>query len=133
MATYVNALSPTPIADAGQRFAADLTFETGCRGMREAHGKDSDFVRLDADSPVLFSPAHVAAEINLPHGEIVRSTMAHWAEASIFVTYRAGHRHKGAALGALRLAELGRPIEIMDCCMAGRLGQGYNLVSDEAW
>ncbi|WP_116133277.1 rhodanese-like domain-containing protein [Tropicimonas sp. IMCC34043] len=132
MTTSVTAIPPAPSAEAREHFAAELSFETDCWDMHEALEKGADFVLLDVRSPALFAKGHIPGAINLPHGKIVRSKMANWPEETIFVTYCAGPHCNGAARGALRLAELGRPVKIMAGGVTGWLGEGFDLVSDEA-
>jgi rhodanese-related sulfurtransferase len=132
MATSVTAIPPAPSAEAREHFAAEFTFETDCWDMHESLEKGADFVLLDVRSPALFARGHIPGAINLPHGKIVRSKMANWPEDTIFVTYCAGPHCNGAARGALRLAEIGRPVKIMAGGVTGWLDEGFNLVSDEA-
>jgi len=132
MATSVTAIPPATSAEARERFAAEFTFETDCWDMHEALDRGADFVLLDVRSPALFAKGHIPGAINLPHGKIVRSKMANWPEDTIFVTYCAGPHCNGAARGALRLAELGRPVKIMAGGVTGWLDEGFSLVSDEA-
>src|SRR6218665_1362093 len=119
MPTAVTAIPAAPSALAREHFAAEFTFETDCWDVHDALEKGADFVLIDVRSPALFARGHVPGAINLPHGKIVRSKMSEWPEGTIFVTYCAGPHCNGAARGALRLAELGRPVKIM----AGR-GKG---------
>lgn len=132
MATSVTAIPPAPSAETRAHFAAEFTFETDCWDMHEALEKGADFVLLDVRSPALFAKGHIPGAINLPHGKILRSRMANWPDDTIFVTYCAGPHCNGAARGALRLAELGRPVKIMAGGVTGWLDEGFSLVSDEA-
>ena len=93
--------------------------------------KGADFVLLDVRSPDLFAKGHVAGAINLPHGKIVASKMAQWSDDTVFVTYCAGPHCNGAARGALRLAELGRPVKIMTGGITGWLDEGFTLQSEQ--
>ncbi|TCL72593.1 rhodanese-like domain-containing protein [Rhizobium sp. BK251] len=131
MPTSVTAISPAPSAEARQHFAAEFAFETDCWDVHDALGKMPDFVLLDVRGPALFAKGHIAGAINLPHGKIVRSKMADWPEETIFVTYCAGPHCNGAARGALRLAELGRPVKIMAGGVTGWLDEGFSLISDD--
>lgn len=132
MATSVTAIQPAPSTEAREHFAAEFTFETDCWDTHEALEKGADFVLLDVRSPALFAKGHILGAINLPHGKIVRSKMVNWPEDTIFVTYCAGPHCNGAARGALRLAELGRPVKIMAGGVTGWQDEGFTLVSDEA-
>lgn len=131
MTTSVTTIPPAPSALAREHFAREFAFETDCWDVHDALGKGADFVLLDVRSPALFAKGHVAGAINLPHGKIVRSKMDEWPEDTIFVTYCAGPHCNGAARGALRLAELGRPVKIMAGGITGWLDEGLELVSTE--
>ena len=129
MATAVTAVSPAPCAAARERFAAEFAFETDCWDVHHALSVGADFVLLDVRSPALFSQGHVPGAINLPHGKIIASKMAQWPQDTIFVTYCAGPHCNGAARGALRLAELGRPVKIMAGGLTGWIDEGFALES----
>lgn len=131
MTTSVTIVPPAPSAEAREHFAAQFAFETDCWDTHEALGKGADFVLLDVRSPAMFAKGHIPGAINLPHGKIVRSKMESWPEDTIFVTYCAGPHCNGAARGALRLAELGRPVKIMTGGITGWLDEGFDLASDE--
>jgi rhodanese-related sulfurtransferase len=73
----------------------------------------------------------VPGAMNLPHGKIIASKMAQWPAETVFVTYCAGPHCNGAARGALRLAELGRPVKVMAGGVTGWLDEGFELQSDE--
>jgi rhodanese-related sulfurtransferase len=115
---------------AREHFAAEFAFETDCWDMRDALSKGADFVLLDVRSPALYATGHVPGAINLPHGKIVASKLAHWPEDTVFVTYCAGPHCNGAARGALRLAELGRPVKIMAGGVTGWRDEGFELQVD---
>lgn len=131
MTTSVTAIPPAPSELAREHFAAEFTFETDCWDVHEALGKGADFVLLDVRSPAMFAKGHVPGAINLPHGKFVRSKMVAWPDDTIFVTYCAGPHCNGAARGALRLAELGRPVKIMAGGITGWLDEGFELVAAE--
>jgi rhodanese-related sulfurtransferase len=131
MTTSVTAIPPAPSIEARQHFAAEFAFETDCWDVHEALAKGADFVLLDVRGPALFAKGHIPGAINLPHGKIVRSKMADWPEETILVTYCAGTHCNGAARGALRLAELKRPVKIMAGGITGWLDEGFSLISDE--
>ncbi|MBB6470095.1 rhodanese-related sulfurtransferase [Aminobacter lissarensis] len=131
MTTSVTAIPPAPSELARQHFAAEFTFETDCWDVHEALGKGADFVLVDVRSPAMFAKGHVPGAINLPHGKIVRSKMVEWPDDTIFVTYCAGPHCNGAARGALRFAELGRPVKIMAGGITGWLDEGFELAASE--
>lgn len=131
MPTAVTAIPAAPSALAREHFAAEFTFETDCWDVHDALTRGPDFVLLDVRSPALFAKGHLPGAINLPHGKIIRSKLEHWPEDMLFVTYCAGPHCNGAARGALRLAELGRPVKIMAGGVTGWLDEGYSLTSLE--
>lgn len=131
----VTAIAPAPSAVAREHFAAEFTFETDCWDVHDALSKgpeSADFVLLDVRSPALFTKGHVPGAINLPHGKIVASKMAQWPQETIFITYCAGPHCNGAARGALRLADLGRPVKIMAGGLTGWIDEGFELATGEA-
>jgi len=127
MPTSVTAVPPAPSALAREHFAAELTFETDCWDVHQALEKGADFVLLDVRSPDMFAQGHLPGAVSLPHGKIIDSRMAAWPRETIFVTYCAGPHCNGAARGALRLAELGRPVKIMAGGITGWLDEGFEL------
>lgn len=127
MPTAVTAIPPAPSALAREHFAAEFAFETDCWDVHDGLARGPDFVLLDVRSPALFAAGHVPGAINLPHGKIVRSALERWPEETVFVTYCAGPHCNGAARGALRLAELGRPVKIMAGGITGWLDEGFAL------
>jgi rhodanese-related sulfurtransferase len=130
MATTVTAIQPASSALAIEHFAAEFTFETDCWDVHEAMSTGADFVLLDVRSPAMYAKGHVPGAINLPHGKIIASKMAQWPMETIFVTYCAGPHCNGAARGALRLAELGRPVKIMAGGITGWLDEDFELQAD---
>lgn len=127
MPTPVTAI-PAALPDLTQaHFAAEFTFETDCWDVHEALRLGADFVLLDVRSPALFAKGHVPGAINLPHGKMIASKLAEWPEETLFVTYCAGPHCNGAARGALRLAELGRPVKIMAGGVTGWMDEGFAL------
>lgn len=130
MSSAVTAVAPAPSDLAKEHFAAEFTFETDCWDVHDALSKGADFVLLDVRTPTLFAQGHVTGAINLPVGKIVASKMAQWSDETIFVTYCAGPHCNGAARGALRLAELGRPVKIMTGGVTGWLDEGFTLQSE---
>lgn len=127
MTTYVTTVPPAPSDLARAHFAAEFTFETDCWDVHDALTKGSDFVLLDVRSPAMFAKGHVPGAINLPHGKIIASKLAAWPEETMFVTYCAGPHCNGAARGALRLAELDKPVKIMTGGITGWLDEGFTL------
>jgi rhodanese-related sulfurtransferase len=131
MTTSVTAIPAAPSAIAREHFASQFAFETDCWDVHDALERGADFVLLDVRSPTLYAEGHIAGAINLPHGKIVHSKMAEWPDGTIFVTYCAGPHCNGAARGAVRLAELDRPVKIMAGGITGWLDEGFDLKTGE--
>ena len=132
MKSGVTEIPAAPSAIAREHFAAEFTFETDCWDVHDALDKGADFVLLDVRGPALYAKGHVPGAINLPHGKIIRSKLAEWPEETLFVTYCAGPHCNGAARGALRLADLGRPVKIMAGGLTGWIDEGFELAVGDA-
>ena len=129
--TAVTAVPAAPSDAAREHFAAEFSFETDCWDVHDALSRSPDFVLLDVRSPALFARGHVGGAVNLPVGKIVSSKLDQWPADTLFVTYCAGPHCNGAAKGALRLAELGRPVKIMAGGITGWLDEGFVLAQPE--
>lgn len=127
MASAVTSVPAAPPNVARDHFAAEFSFETDCWDVHESLEQGADFVLLDVRSPALFAEGHVPGAINLPHGKIIASKLAAWPSDTLFVTYCAGPHCNGAARGALRLADLGRPVKIMAGGVTGWIDEGFDL------
>jgi rhodanese-related sulfurtransferase len=130
MTTAVTTVPAAASDAAREHFAAQFAYETDCWDVHEALERGADFVLLDVRSPAMFAKGHVFGAINLPHGKIIASKMAHWPDDTLFVTYCAGPHCNSAARGALRLAELGRPVKIMAGGITGWIDEGFDLVTE---
>lgn len=128
----INAVTAIPAAESATalaHFHASLQFETDCSDVASAlAGGTPGFVLLDVRSPVLFAQGHVPGALNLPHGKIIASKLAAYPQDTLFVTYCAGPHCNGAARGALRLAQLGRPVKLMAGGITGWLDEDFALV-----
>jgi len=131
MTTPVTAVTAAPSDLARERFAAELSFETDCWDVHASLAQGADFILLDVRSPALFAKGHVRGAINLPHGKIIASKVVAWPPETLFVTYCAGPHCNGAARGALRLADLGRPVKIMAGGITGWIDEGFELASGD--
>lgn len=128
MTNNVIAVPAAPSAEAVAHFESAFAFETDCWDIHDAlRSSAPGFVLLDVRSPELFAEGHVPGAINLPHGKIIASKMAHWPADTLFVTYCAGPHCNGAARGALRLARLGRPVKLMTGGITGWVDEGFDL------
>lgn len=129
----MSSVSAVPAADSAAAIAhyrASFAFETDCADIHFALTCEPDavdFVLLDVRSPALFASGHVPGAVNLPHGKIVASKLADYPPDTLFVTYCAGPHCNGATRGALRLAELGRPVKVMIGGVTGWLDEGFEL------
>lgn len=125
-------IAPADSAAALAHFQASLRFETDCSDVHQALASGTpDFILLDVRSPALFASGHVAGAINLPHGKIVASKLQDFAPDTVFVTYCAGPHCNGATRGAIRLAQLGRPVKVMPGGITGWIDEGFALVTPE--
>ncbi|MGF6573102.1 rhodanese-related sulfurtransferase [Paraburkholderia sp. GAS333] len=130
--SHVSAVPAAESAAAIAHFSASLAFETDCSDVHSAFAGDPaavDFVLLDVRSPALFARGHVPGAVNLPHGKIVESKLAGYPADTLFVTYCAGPHCNGATRGAIRLAQLGRPVKVMIGGVTGWLDEGFELAS----
>jgi rhodanese-related sulfurtransferase len=131
--SHVSAIPAADSAAAVAHYSASLAFETDCSDVHTAlvGVPDAiDFVLFDVRSPELFGRGHVPGAVNLPHGKIVASKLAAYPADTLFVTYCAGPHCNGATRGALRLAQLGRPVKVMIGGVTGWLDEGFELTRD---
>lgn len=130
-----NAVTAVPAADSAAalaHFRAALQFETDCSDVASALASGTPgFVLLDVRSPALFAGGHVPGALNLPHGKIVESKLVNYPTDTFFVTYCAGPHCNGATRGAIRLAQLGRPVKVMIGGITGWLDEGFSLAVSE--
>lgn len=130
MSSYVSQIPAAASADAVAHFSRSFTFETDCWDVHDAlQHRQPDFVLLDVRSAELYAQGHVPGALHLPHGKIVESKLAAWSADTLFVTYCAGPHCNGAARGALRLAQLGRPVKVMAGGITGWLDEGFALAT----
>lgn len=128
MASPVTRTAPADSATALQHFESAFQFETDCWDVHESMaGGQADFVLIDVRSPVLYAQSHVPGAINIPHGKLIESTMNRYAREMLFVVYCAGPHCNGAHRGAIRLAQLGRPVKLMIGGMTGWMDEGFPL------
>jgi rhodanese-related sulfurtransferase len=130
-----NAVTTIPAADSAAAYAhfhASLKFETDCADVASALASGRPgFVLLDVRGPALFAQGHVPGAVNLPHGKIVESKLVDYPPNTLFVTYCAGPHCNGATRGAIRLAQLHRPVKVMIGGVTGWLDEGFSLTVSE--
>ena len=132
MTSPVTRIAPADSAAALQHFESAFKFETDCWDVHESmHGGQADFVLIDVRSPALYARGHVPGAINIPHGKIIESTMNHYPREMLFVVYCAGPHCNGAHRGAIRLAQLGRPVKLMIGGVTGWMDEGFPLQQAE--
>jgi rhodanese-related sulfurtransferase len=129
MASRVIQVPPAASSDAVRHFAAAFAFETDCWDVHASLGADCDFVLLDVRSAEDFARGHVPGAVHLPHAKIIESRLAGYPPDTVFVVYCAGPHCNGAQRGALRLAQLGRPVKLMMGGMTGWLDDGFDVAS----
>jgi rhodanese-related sulfurtransferase len=127
MSSTVTQPEPADSALALSHFSAALTFETDCWDVHDALSREPDFVLLDVRSPELYARGHVPGAINIPHAKIIESRLARYPADTVFVVYCAGPHCNGAHRGAIRLAQLGRPVKLMVGGITGWLHEGFEL------
>ena len=131
MRSTVTEIPAASSAEALLHFSRRLTFETDCWDVHDAISSGGqDFVLLDVRSPDMFARGHVQGAINLPHRKITGRKMAEWPAGTMFVVYCAGPQCNGANRGAIRLAELGRPVKEMIGGITGWVDEGFSLVTE---
>jgi rhodanese-related sulfurtransferase len=120
---------PADSAAALSHFSTALAFETDCWDVHDALSREvADFVLVDVRSPELFARGHVPGAINIPHAKIIESRLARYAADTVFVVYCAGPHCNGGHKGAIRLAQLGRPVKLMIGGITGWRDEGFELV-----
>ena len=117
-----------PTDEAATHFRARLAFETDCWDVH-ATGKldERGFVLIDVRSPRDFAAGHLPGAVNIPYQHLTERRLAEYPDGALFVTYCAGPHCNGSTRGALRIAELGRPVKEMIGGVTGWLENGYAL------
>jgi rhodanese-related sulfurtransferase len=127
MPSLVTQVACAASADAARHFAAAFAFETDCWDVHESLAQGADFVLLDVRSAECYAGGHVPGAVHLPHRKITESRLAAYPAGSVFVVYCAGPHCNGAERGALRLAQLGRPVKVMIGGVTGWLDEGFAI------
>jgi len=125
----VTQTKPADSAVAVKHFSAALAFETDCWDVHDAMSRQvADFVLVDVRSPELFARGHVPGAINIPHAKIIESRLSQYPADTVFVVYCAGPHCNGGHRGAIRFAQLGRPVKLMIGGITGWRDEGFELV-----
>jgi rhodanese-related sulfurtransferase len=125
----VTQTKPADSAVALNHFSAALAFETDCWDVHDAMSRQAaDFVLVDVRSPELFARGHVPGAINIPHAKIIESRLTQYPADTVFVVYCAGPHCNGGHRGAIRFAQLGRPVKLMIGGITGWRDEGFELV-----
>jgi rhodanese-related sulfurtransferase len=123
----VTQIKPAPSAVALDHFSSALSFETDCWDVHHALSNGPDFVLVDVRSPDLYAKGHVPGAVNIPHGKIIESRLQDYAADTVFVVYCAGPHCNGGHKGAVRFAQLGRPVKLMIGGITGWLDEGFQI------
>ena len=127
MPSLVTQIACAASADAARHFAASFAFETDCWDVHESLAQGADFVLLDVRSADCYERGHIPGAVHLPHRKIIESRLAAYPAGTVFVVYCDGPHCNGAQRGALRLAQLGRPVKLMIGGMTGWLDEGFAI------
>lgn len=128
MSNEVARVPAAPAADMIAHVEKRLSLETDCADVFAAVASGSPgFVLLDVRGRKAFATAHVPGAINIPVLDLTEKRLAEYPADTLFVTYCAGPHCNGADKGALRLAQLGRPVKLMIGGMTGWADEGYSF------
>lgn len=106
---------------------AKLSLETDCADVFGAFASGTPgFVLVDVRGRKAFTAAHVPGAINIPVLDLTEKRLAEFPDETLFVVYCAGPHCNGADKGALRLAQLGRPVKLMIGGMTGWADEGFS-------
>ena len=129
-ANPVTAVPAAASAEAAVHFERLLTLETDCYDVHQSlTRRDPGFVLLDVRSPEAYAAGHVPGAVSFPHRRIAESTLAAYPPETLFVVYCSGPHCNGADRGALRLAQLGRPVKKMIGGMSGWREEGFEIAT----
>ena len=133
MPSPVSEVPAAPSDIALQHFSRRLTFETDCSDVHASQqAGEVDFVLVDVRGPLAYERGHVPGAINIPTRSLTAQSLAAYPKTTLFVVYCAGPHCNGANKGALRLAQLGRPVKEMIGGVTGWLDEGFELATGEA-
>lgn len=128
MSNEVTRVAAAPPADTIAHFEKRLSMETDCADVFAAFASGSaGFVLVDVRGRKAFTAAHVPGAINIPVLDLTEKRLADYPANTLFVTYCAGPHCNGADKGALRLAQMGRPVKLMIGGMTGWADEGFTF------
>ncbi|MEP1445693.1 MAG: rhodanese-like domain-containing protein [Paraglaciecola sp.] len=130
MSSVVSRVTAAPSSQALAHFQKLLQFETDCWDVHFAISNNrQDFVLVDVRSELLFGQSHIEQAINIPHKKLTVDTLKAYPDDTLFVVYCAGPHCNGTEKGAIKLAELGRPVKKMIGGITGWIDEGLPLVT----
>ncbi|MFV3130151.1 rhodanese-like domain-containing protein [Niveispirillum sp. KHB5.9] len=128
MSNEVTRVAAAPSAEMVAHVERRLSLETDCADVFAAFTSGTPgFVLLDVRGRKAFATAHVPGAINIPVLDLTEKRLVEYPADTLFVTYCAGPHCNGADKGALRLAQLGRPVKLMIGGMTGWADEGYSF------
>lgn len=130
MTSVVSRVTAAPSSQALAHFQTLLQFETDCWDVHFAISNNrQDFVLVDVRSELLFGQSHIEQAINIPHKKLTEDNLKAYPTDTLFVVYCAGPHCNGTEKGAIKLAELGRPVKKMIGGITGWIDEGLPLVT----
>jgi rhodanese-related sulfurtransferase len=132
MSSVVSRIPAAPSEVALAHFQSLLQFETDCWDVHFAISNNrQDFVLVDVRNETLFAQGHIDKAVNIPHKKITTEALKHYPADTLFVVYCAGPHCNGTEKGAIKLAELGRPVKKMIGGITGWIDEGLLLLGSE--
>lgn len=132
MSSVVSRIPAAPSEVALAHFQSLLQFETDCWDIHFAISNNrQDFVLVDVRNEMLFAQGHIHKAVNIPHKNITTEALKDYPADTLFVVYCAGPHCNGTEKGAIKLAELGRPVKKMIGGITGWIDEGLLLVGSE--
>lgn len=124
----VTRVPAAPAAEAKAHYASRFAFETDCADVHAAlEAQAEDLVVVDVRSEEVYRRGHLPGAINIPHWRLTQRRLEAFPRDLTFVVYCAGPHCNGSTKGALRLAELGRPVKEMIGGVEGWKDEGFAL------
>ncbi|MBL4632013.1 MAG: rhodanese-like domain-containing protein [Paraglaciecola sp.] len=129
MSSVVSRIPAAPSEVALAHFQRLLQFETDCWDVHFAISNNrQDFILLDVRNEILFAQGHIEKAVNIPHKKISEECLRDYPVDTLFVVYCAGPHCNGTEKGAIKLAQLGRPVKKMIGGVTGWIDEGLLLI-----